>query len=290
MITALTRIPFFFFFFFSFRAGRYDSTDRHCKNCVGFYEINQGNNSAFPVVITRAQYSVIQNYRDTRADSGRGKQATEQSTEQAVNLVSMALAEIFKDGLPDWFPMITADSDSGAITDATAQLLPTDSDTTSTPVPVADHFEQPSPSLFDPETANECAEALQNGFPAISNHDDANDSVTGAIMDTTLQLPTGFTSAPVSVENDFKQPSLHESSLSLFAPETTDACAEAFKDDSESSLSDALINGTARPSTMSVSDPVANDLERPSLYVPSLFNLGGVDGTWSPLSELLLQN
>lgn len=276
----------FFLLFFSFRAGRYDSTDRHCKNCIGFYEINQGNNSASPVVITRAQYNVIQNYRDTCADSGRGKQATEQSTEQAVNLVRMTLAEIFKDGLPDWFLMITAESN--AITDATAQLLPTDSATTSTPVPVANHVEQPSPSLFDPKTANECAQALQSGFPAISNHEDANDS--DAIMDTSLHLPAGFASAPVSVENDFEQPSHHESSLSLFTPETADACAEAFKDDSESSLSDALINGTAQSSTMSASGPVANDLERPSLYVPSLFNPGGVDGTWSPLSELLLQN
>jgi hypothetical protein len=278
--------PLFSSSFFSFRAGRYDSTDRHCKNCVGFHQINRSN-KAVPVVITRAQYTAIQTYRTRLAAREVEKQATDQSTEQADNVARQEiLSDLFKDGIPDWFPDFNQQGESNSVvtTDVTAQLP--SSTTSMPPVPVANHVQQPSPSepsLFDPERANECAEALKNRFPQINQGSEVN--VPDAIVHASAQQST--MSVPDSLANH--SPSLYDTSL--FDPERTD---EALKNgfpqihpEGESSLSDAIMDATVQPSTMSVPVPVANHSEqRPSLYVSSLFNPENVD-EWSPFSDFL---
>lgn len=50
------------FFFFSFRAGRYDSAERHCQNCSGYKEIKSRNN-VFPVQVTKREFKAIQALR-----------------------------------------------------------------------------------------------------------------------------------------------------------------------------------------------------------------------------------
>ena len=111
-------------------------------------------------------------------------------------------------------------------------------------------------------------------------------------MDATAHLPTNAASVPsVLVANHVEQPSLHEPSL--FDPESADECAEAFKNgfpvinhEGESNVSDAVVDANAQPCILSVPDLVANHSEqRPSFYVPSLFNPENVDN-WD-LSDFL---
>ncbi|KAF8506094.1 hypothetical protein F5888DRAFT_502313 [Russula emetica] len=204
------------------KAGRYDSTDRHCKKCVGYHQLNTGYKDASPVVITRSQYNVIENYRTIRAKSEGKRQTTEQATEQAdaAALVRITLAEVFKDRIPDWFAAAeinlgVASNASNAIVDSDANAhLPT-SNTTSVPGPVADHFEQPPShdlSLFDPLTANECAEAFMNGFSMINHQPEGETNVLDTIVDAAAQPST--MSAPSPVANHFEQLSFYETSLS----------------------------------------------------------------------------
>ena len=215
------------------------------------------------------------------------KQATDQSTEQADNVARQEiLSDLFKDGIPDWFPDFNqqGESDSVVTTDVTAQLP--SSTTSMPPVPVANHVQQPSPSepsLFDPERANECAEALKNRFPQISQESEVN--VPDAIVHASAQQSTMSVPDPLANHS----PSLYDTSL--FDPERTD---EALKNgfppihpEGESSLSDAMMDATVQPSTMSMPVPVVNHSEqRPSLYVSSLFNPANVD-EWSPFSDFL---
>ena len=65
----------------------------------------------FPVVITRSQYAAIHRYRTILA-SREGKQASgnqsgeqQQQQQQADDEFRLVLANMFKDGLPDWFPL-----------------------------------------------------------------------------------------------------------------------------------------------------------------------------------------
>lgn len=266
-------------FFFSFRAGRYDSTDRHCKNCVGFFQINRGNRGAVPVVITRAQYNAIQTHRMALAAREGETQPTDQSTEQANHVFrSTTLADVFKDGLPSWFPDFNhqdESNDSESVMDATAQL-PTNTKSVP-PVPIANHVEQPpldEPSLFELERVDGYAEAFKNGFPVIDHEGESN--VSDAIVDTSAQLSTISASDPVA--NHLEQPFLYQPSL--FHPDSTDECAEAFKNGFPA------ICHEGEP-TMSLPVPVVNHSEqRPSFYMPSLFSLEGVD-EWSTFSDLL---
>ena len=122
----------------------------------------------------------------TRADSEEEKQATDQSTKQEDILISIVLADLFKDGFPDWFQVINlggGSNDAAAILDAV-------------PVPV-------EPSLFDPETANECAEAVKDGFPAVNQEGETN--VSDAVMDA-----TGTAQSSMSVSVPVVQPSFYE--------------------------------------------------------------------------------
>lgn len=66
------------------RAGRYDSTDRHCKNCSGFSEIFS-NTTASPIEITIGEFKSVQAFRD---DPEFGK------TDDAPPLVETALAKM----------------------------------------------------------------------------------------------------------------------------------------------------------------------------------------------------
>lgn len=88
----------FSFPFSSFRAGRYDSAERHCQNCPGFKEISSGQNEAFPVVITRSGYCTIKTLR--MALEGMENVGDGEATELAVDSARRMLAALFKNGLP----------------------------------------------------------------------------------------------------------------------------------------------------------------------------------------------
>jgi hypothetical protein len=214
-----------------------------------------------------------------------GKQATDQSNEEAdVVAIRTTLADVFKDGFPDWFPVINLGrkhngepNDSGPIVNFTAQLR---TNTTSV-VPIANQPQLYEPSLFNPEKANECAEAFR-AFPLINHEGESNDS--DAITVASAQSST-TTLVPLPAAND-EQPSFYQPSL--FDPETAQVCAEAFKDgfplinhEDESNVSDAITDPCtpSQSSLMSAPAPVANH-EQPSFYQP-LFELEGVD-QWGP--------
>jgi hypothetical protein len=248
--------PFFSFFFFSFRAGRYDSAERHYKNCDGFDEINAGNKGALPVAITRSQYTTIHSYRAKLVDIALGRQAADQSTEQA-DLVDIrtTLADVFKDGFPSWFPVInlggepnSEPNDTSAIANPTAELH---TNTTSV-IPVANQ-----PPLYEHESES---------------------NVSDAITDASAQSSTTLVALPAANhEPSFYQPS-------LFDPETANERAEAFKDgfplinqEGESNVFDAITDACAQTSTMSAPPAPVADHEQPSFYQPPLFDLEGTD-------------
>ena len=48
----------------AFRAGRYDSASRHCKNCPGFQQIRvESGIEVIPVELTRGEYWAVQEFR-----------------------------------------------------------------------------------------------------------------------------------------------------------------------------------------------------------------------------------
>ena len=172
---------------------------------------------------------------------------------------------MFKDGLPDWFPAVDLDGDSGA-NDA-LPLAPTHT----TPVlpPIANHPEQrPLPELSPFDCAEDQRETiLKREHEEISNELDA-------ILNDPAQLPT--MSASDCVANHFE--------LSPYEPSSFYAEAEAFKnvfpvvsDEVVSNVSGPITDGTAQLPTMSTSGPVANPSEQPPVSQPLLFDLGGVD-------------
>jgi hypothetical protein len=269
---------FFSLSFFSFRAGRYDSTYRHCKNCVGYHQINKGNISAFPVVITRSQYNSIHHYLEIRAQS-EGNQATEQANAH----IRTVLADVFKDGLPDWYPennLGGEPNDSAAIPDAsTSAQLPIN--TTSVTVSVGDHIDLSfqEAALFDLDSANETAEAPNNGFPqALINLEGESDN-SGTVMDASVQLSA--MSAPVPVPTHFEQPPRHEPSL--FDPQSASECAEALNIAFPASNLEGESN-VAEPS-MVAQVPVAQS----QLYTPPLFDTESIEG-WNAFLSWLEQN
>ena len=161
-----------------------------------------------------------------RAESEGEQLATGRTTDQSTNQaelevrVRMVLADMFKDGPPDWLPVLDRkgeSSDAGAIIDATIAQLP--ARTSSTHDPVGNHFGQQS--LLDPEIPNVCAEAIHNGFQVLTGEGGSSDS--GAIVDaTTAQLPANTSSVHVPVGNQFEQ-------RSPFKPGIGDECAVAFQ-------------------------------------------------------------
>ncbi|KAH9981715.1 hypothetical protein BJV74DRAFT_854080, partial [Russula compacta] len=42
--------------------GRYDSTERHCKNCPGYQEIDTENH-VYPIELTKGEFTAVQEYR-----------------------------------------------------------------------------------------------------------------------------------------------------------------------------------------------------------------------------------
>ena len=142
----------------------------------------------FPVVVTRSQYTAIHRYRTIRA-SREGKQPTGDQSgdqQQADSEFRLVLANLFKDGLPEWFPRnelrVEGESQSNdagpsevrvvseqqpTVTTATTTTTATTPD--AAPHTVMDGIDQifnDELSVFDPETAREFAEALGGGFPA----------------------------------------------------------------------------------------------------------------------------
>jgi hypothetical protein len=214
----------------------------------------------------------------TRADSEGEKQPTEQSTagEQADVQIREVLAEVFRDGLPDWFPVINLGGetgDSGAIKNDTAQL-PTNTTSVVVPVASSSSFELPSPhepSLFHPDSTNECAlaEALKNGFPAIGSSD------CGAVVDASAQLSA--ISVPVPATNQSTQPPRYEPSL--FDPLSAVECAEALNNGFPVINFEGESNVTTAQSSMSLPIPVALS----GFLEPPLFDAENVD-EWAFLS------
>lgn len=253
--------------FFSPRAGRYDSTDRHCRNCEGFSEINQGNKRAFPVVITRAQYMGLHKYRTAcAARSNGGKQPTEQPTEPVD--IRTILRDMFKDGLPDWLPVVDLDGDSGV--NDSLRLAPTH--TTPVLAPIANHPEQsPLPELspFD------CAED-QRDFILKRQHEEISNELD-AILNDPAQPPTTGMSASDCVTNHLEQLLAYEPSPFYAEAETFKNVFPAVSDEVVSNDSGPITDGTTQLSTVSTSDPVANPSEQPLDSQPLLLDLGGVD-------------
>ncbi|KAI0251748.1 hypothetical protein BJV78DRAFT_1208446 [Lactifluus subvellereus] len=68
----------------SAKAGRYDSTERHCKNCAGFHELFPELTVA-PIEITKGEFKAVQDYRKTMK-SGQ--------TDDAPPLVEAAVAKV----------------------------------------------------------------------------------------------------------------------------------------------------------------------------------------------------
>jgi hypothetical protein len=260
-------------------------------------------------VITRAQYNAIQHYRMTRVDGLGEQQATDQATAQADVQIGMVLADVFKDGLPDWFPLLNnlggESSSSGAIMDPTAQLPtstasvaipvsnnveqpspyepslfdPNSATTSSLAIPVSNSVEQPSPyepSLFDPDSVNVCAEASTNGLAVINLEGTESCNSGGAVMDASAQFLTPM-SVPDPVPNQFKQPPRYD--LSLFDPETANECAEALTNvfAGINQEGDLESNNITQSST-SVSPAPASQSE---FYTPPLFDMERVE-EWGP--------
>ena len=65
------------------RAGRYDSTERHCKNCPGFEELFSELTVA-PIEITKGEFQAVQEYRRTKSEQ----------TDEAPPLVEAAIAKV----------------------------------------------------------------------------------------------------------------------------------------------------------------------------------------------------
>ena len=161
----LRRSLVYYYYYFSFRAGRYDSAERHCQNCAGFQEISS-QNEAFPVAIMRSEYTHVQIIRTALADAENKKNS--EISKPAMDSVRRFLAALFKDGLPAINYEEGESNSSGAITDPTAQ--PTaQPPTTSEPV-------------FEPECVEWGSDTLQ------TTNFESND-VSGGIADHTPAPP-----------------------------------------------------------------------------------------------------
>ena len=89
-------------------------------------------------------------------------------------------------------------SNSGIVMDASAQLS-----TMSVPVPVLNHFEQPSlhePSLFDPQSAPECAEALKHVFAGINQEGESNVAQSSTSASVPIAQPEFYTPPLYDIE------------------------------------------------------------------------------------------
>jgi hypothetical protein len=229
-------------------------------------------------MITRSQYTAIHNYRAIRA-SREGKQATgDQSGEQADDKIRLVLAEMFKDGFPDWFPVnelrVGGESNDAGPSEVVSaqQPIATTSTTTTTPAyaphSVMDDSEQifnDESFVFDPEFVRECAEALKDEFPPIT--DEAGFDVTVAYA-SALSSYTMSSPAPVGSSQD--QPSCQPLGL---------ACVD---NEGESSASGS--------STSPAPAPLARVEEQHSLYQPSAQGSEGFeecDAIHAFLSEFL---
>jgi hypothetical protein len=215
-----------------------------------------------------------------RAES-EGKQPTPEAIEEANELARTILADLFKVGYPDWLPMIFrkgVSNDPAATMDATAEV-PTKPTSVSL-VPVTNHVEQPSPpepSLFDPERADECAEAFKNRF-AVTAIREGGPNVSGASTDAFAQSSTLSTPDPVA--NHSEQTPIYLYEPSLFDPEKADERAEAFMNGPGFPVLGQQ-EGGFQSSALSLPAPVANHSEQTSFYKPSEFNFDRVDG-WGP--------
>ncbi|KAI0274308.1 hypothetical protein BGY98DRAFT_1099095 [Russula aff. rugulosa BPL654] len=65
------------------RPGRYDSTDRHCKGCAGFQEMNS-KCEIFPLKITKEEHEAVTTYRETDKN-GEVEEKTERLVDNSVN-------------------------------------------------------------------------------------------------------------------------------------------------------------------------------------------------------------
>jgi hypothetical protein len=161
-------------------------------------------------VITRAQYTAIHNYRVGREG---GKQASgDQSSEQADVEIRLVLADMFKDGFPDWFPVNDLQVGGESTNDSAAVInaqQPTATTPAPDPCPVMNDFEQlfNDPSLFNPETAKGCAEASKDGFPLIAEEGEFGVSEAFAkALSSTMSAPDPvgrFEEQPSQQSSDF---------------------------------------------------------------------------------------
>jgi hypothetical protein len=85
--------------FFLFRPGRYDSAERHCKNCPGFHEINS-KSDVFPVEITKREHVAIVAYR-----------TTENRSKEITSLVAVPLWRLMKMLIKAGMPLEPVETD-----------------------------------------------------------------------------------------------------------------------------------------------------------------------------------
>jgi hypothetical protein len=78
ILTADIRI----FSLLSFRGGRYDSTKRHCKKCIGFRELNT-RCRVYPLEITRGEQEAMRIYRKNA--KAEDEEKTERLVDSSVN-------------------------------------------------------------------------------------------------------------------------------------------------------------------------------------------------------------
>jgi hypothetical protein len=120
--TATARVPSKFFLsllfllarcsehlhFFSFRAGRYDSTERHCRSCGGYEQINR-EVSVFPVQVTKGEHRAIQAFR-TNANPD------EETVRHVQNSIRKVLVMMIEGGM-----ILEPESDASDVMDVTAE-------------------------------------------------------------------------------------------------------------------------------------------------------------------------
>jgi hypothetical protein len=97
-------------FFPSSRAGRYDSTERHCKNCPGYQEINSKHN-VFPVEVTKGEHKAIQTFRTNT-------QHDEETVRHFGNTLNRMLVMMIESGMT-----LEPESDVSGAMDVTAEPL-----------------------------------------------------------------------------------------------------------------------------------------------------------------------
>ena len=232
----------------------------------------------FPVVITRSQYTAIHRYRTIRA-SREGKQPTgDQSDDQqqADNEFRLVLANLFKDGLPEWFPLkelgigdeSQSNDDAGpsevrvrVVSEQQPTVSTTTTTTTTTPdaAPAAPHTAMDDIDqifndeliVFDPETARAFAEALDDGFPA-PIIDDARFDVSVAYYPNALSSSTPSESPPAPAGSSQELPPPYQPSGLEFVDKMGESTSSA-----------------SGSSTLLAPAPLARVEEQHSLYPPS---------------------